>query len=71
MRPVNLESNLNGPAVKESEIYGIYIYNIRIIILQNFLDEVSDEIADEVPEFYFIIPAKTHPISPHVKSKII
>ena len=48
-----------------------YGYNTRIMTLERFLDEVPDKIPDEVSELHFAIPAKTHTIYPHVRSKII
>ena len=43
--------------------------------LERFLDEVPDKISDEISELYiyiyFLIPAKTHPTYPHVRSKTI
>ena len=44
-----------------------YERNMRIITLERFLDEVSDE----VPELHFAIPARTHPTDPRVRSKTV
>jgi len=48
-----------------------YGCNTKIMILERFLDEVPDEIPDEKPEFHLVIPAKTHPTYPQVRSKTI